>query len=167
MNVWVTNASTSRYAGINTLWAAIMWEDFIPERLHILANEYIKQKGYLDTALKDYKSILDEYGSTQEPIVHDFDETDFPGLAKLFESIVRKEKEQGNIVAIDMTPGRKIISAMAMFMGVGDKLQFQADKIFYLYMKDLGPYEGHFFPMIPSNLMRLYDVKHEVMRGTQ
>ena len=46
MNVWITNVSTSKFAGVNTLWAAIMREDFIPDRVHLIADEMVKEKGY-------------------------------------------------------------------------------------------------------------------------
>ena len=89
-------------------------------------------------------------------------ETKFSNIARDMQSLVREEKSEGNTVAIDMTPGRKFMSAFSMYMGVGLGLDHKADKIYYLHVKELGQYSGLPFPMIPSNLMTLYDLKKEV-----
>ena len=163
MKVWITNISTSKFAGINTLWAAIMREGFIPERVHLMADEMVKEKGYLDAALKGYYCVLSRYGSQKKPIVHDVIEIEFGALAKKLESIVHEEKSEGNTVAIDMTPGRKYMSAFAMYMGVGADVKHKADRIYYLHVKDLKHHTGQPFPTVPSNLMTLYDLKKEVL----
>jgi len=43
---------------------------------------------------------------------------------------VRKEKEAGNTIAIDMTPGREFMSAFSMYMGVGGDIKQKADEIY-------------------------------------
>ena len=48
---------------------------------------------------------------------------------ELIDSLVREEKSEGNTVAIDMTPGRKFMSAFSMYMGVGLGLKYKADMI--------------------------------------
>ena len=163
MNVWITNVSTSKFAGVNTLWAAIMREDFIPDRVHLIADEMVKEKGYLAAALKGYQCVLNRYGNEEEPIVHDVVETEFADLAKKLESIVHEEKTKGHTVAIDMTPGRKYMSAFAMYMGVGADVKHRADRIYYLHVKGLKNHTGQPYPMVPSNLMTLYDLKKEIL----
>ena len=149
MNVWITNVSTSKFAGVNTLWAAIMREDFIPDRVHLIADEMVKEKGYLAAALKGYQCVLNRYGNEEEPIVHDVVETEFADLAKKLESIVHEEKTKGHTVAIDMTPGRKYMSAFAMYMGVGADEKHRAKKFYFLHERGLKTHPEHPYSMSP------------------
>ena len=163
MKVWITNISTSKFAGINTLWAAMMREDFIPDKVHLIHLHSGKvDKESQKTARIGYLNLLKRYANPEKLVLHDYDETKFSNIARDMQSLVREEKSEGNTVAIDMTPGRKFMSAFSMYMGVGLGLEHKADKIYYLHVKELGQYSGLPFPMIPSNLMTLYDLKKEV-----
>ena len=163
MNVWITTISTSKFAGINTLWAAMMREDFIPDKVHLIHLHSGKvDKESQKIARTGYLNLLKRYGSKNKLVLHDFDETEFSSISTKMASLVREEKSEGNTVAIDMTPGRKFMSAFSMYMGVGPGLKHKADKFYYLHVKELGQHSGRPYPMIPSNLMTLYDLKKEV-----
>ena len=163
MNVWITNISTSKFAGINTLWAAMMREDFIPDKVHLihLHSGKVDKKSQKE-AYTGYLNLLKRYGGQGTIVIHDYDETNFRNIAREMEALVREEKSEGHTVAIDMTPGRKFMSAFSMYMGVGLGLKYKADMIYYLHVRSLGQFNGLPFPMIPSNLMTLYDLKKEV-----
>ena len=165
MKVWISTISTSKFSGINTLWAAMMRENFIPDRIHLInLTTKDKKNKARETTLKGYHSLLQRYGAKGKPVVHDVVGDDFSGLAKELESIVRKEKLKGHTVAIDMTPGRKVMSAFAMYMGVGTQLEYRADRIYYFFLDDPeGFYGKQPFPLLPSNAVTLYDLKKEVL----
>ena len=163
MNVWITTVTSTEFAGVNTLWAAMTREDFIPDRVHLinLTNNKTNTE-FLERSLTEYDCLLRGYGVKENPVVHNVSETDFPALAKELGSIVTEEKSKGHTVAIDMTPGRKIMSAFAMYMGVGTKLKHRADRIYYLFLD--GIQNKVPFPMLPSNTVTLYDLKRAIKK---
>ena len=166
MNIWISNVSITRFAGVNTLWAAITKDGYIPERVHLLADEVVRQKGHLDQAIADVSTLIKGYGRPVESITHDIVEIEFMKLAEGLRNIVYDEKQTGNTVAIDMTPGRKYMSAFAMYMGVAKDLTHKADRIYYLHIQDLKQHRGKPFPLIPSSLMTLYDIKKELLEDS-
>lgn len=162
MKVWISTASTSTFAVINTLWAAIIQEDYLPEKIHLLANDYVVAKGFLKNAELGCKLICQEYGIKTTVKTHEFRETDFSSLAQLLGAIVGAEKQIGNEVAIDITPGRKFMSAFSMYMGVGRAIEQQADRIYYHHLLDFA-FKDFPYPLIPANIRRLYDIKKETL----
>jgi len=163
MNIWISNVSITRFAGLNTLWAAITKDGYIPERVHLLADEVVREKGHLRRAIADVSTLIEGYGKPVETITHDIVEIEFMKLADKLRRIVFDEKQTGNTVAIDMTPGRKYMSAFAMYMGVAKELKHKADIIYYLHVQDLKQHRGKPYPLIPASLMTLYDIKKELL----
>lgn len=155
MKVWITTAGTSPFAAINSIWAAILHEDFIPTRIHILANEYVIQKKFLDQVVQGCELLMSGYDIHAKIQTHEFEETDFSSYFKKLKALVEKEKLAKNEVAIDMTPGRKYMSAFSMHLGVGKDITHRADRIYYHHLLDLS-YGAYPYPLIPSNLRKLY-----------
>jgi CRISPR/Cas system-associated protein Csm6 len=56
-------------------------------------------------------------------------------------------------VAVDITPGRKYMSAIAMQSG----LLAGANKIYYLFLSD-PQYQDMAFPLIPASKQRLFEM---------
>lgn len=162
MKIWISTASTSSFAVINTLWAAIIKDDYLPEKVHLLANDFVVSQGYLKKAVLGCKLVCREYGTTLDVKTHEFRETDFASLAHLMGAIVGAEKQIGNEVAIDITPGRKFMSAFAMYMGVGRAIEQQADRIYYHHLLDFS-FKDFPYPLIPANVRTLYDIKKETL----
>ena len=76
--MWITTISTSKFAGINTLWAAMMREDFIPDKVHLIHLHSGKvDKESQKIARTGYLNLLKRYGSKNKLVLHDFDETEF------------------------------------------------------------------------------------------
>ena len=72
MKVWISTISTSKFSGINTLWAAMMRENFIPDRIHLInLTTKDKKNKARETTLKGYHSLLQRYGAKGKPVVHD------------------------------------------------------------------------------------------------
>lgn len=151
MRVWITTVGENPFAVINTLWAACILEgeEFRPEKVHLIQNERVKENA---GTVKNYiKRILGTYGINVKFEDHEVDEEDIDGFAELFGSIV--ESERDNEVAIDMTPGRKFMSAYAMVTG----FKYGVSKLYYLHLYD-SSYQNRAFVLIPFNKQRLINL---------
>ena len=160
MKVWITTVSTSSFAVINSLWAAIRHHDYLPKKVHFMANEMLSHQKYLDDVKMGFECILEGYDVEPKIEIHTFKETDFSSYAKTLGQLVFAEKRRGNTVAIDMTPGRKYMSALSLYLGLGSDIEYKADKVFYHHLTDLS-YGGKPYPLIPANLPTLYDMKEK------
>ena len=158
MKVWITTVSTSAYAAFNTLWAGIKHFDYLPRKVHLLANLELSRKHHLSDVRTGFECILEGYEVDFTIEVHTFEETDFVSYAKTIGQLVFAEKRRGNTVAIDMTPGRKYMSALSLYLGLGSDIEYKADKVFYHHLSDLS-YGRRPYPLIPANLPTLYDLK--------
>ncbi len=151
MRVWITTVGENPFAVINTLWAACILEgeEFMPGKVHLIQNQKVKRNAEI---VKAYvRRILGTYGISAEFEDHEVDEEDIDGFAKLFRSVV--ESEKGNEVAIDMTPGRKFMSAYAMMVG----FEYCVSKLYYLHLYD-SSYQNRPFVLIPFNQQRLINL---------
>ncbi|PKL59041.1 MAG: hypothetical protein CVV34_00020 [Methanomicrobiales archaeon HGW-Methanomicrobiales-5] len=157
MNVWITTVGSSPFAVINTLWAACELDDFVPERIYFAYND--KMEHELEIVRKWIERIVKEYGGEVEVIEKKFVEEDFSGYSKLIKSMIIKEKTDGGAVAIDITPGRKIMSAFSMFYGL---LPDGADRVYYLHLFDVKKYGNKSFCDIPADEHRLINMKEMV-----
>ena len=149
MRIWITTVGTSVFAVVNPLWAACILEDFVPERVHFLKNEKVEGNVAL---VKDWMAkILECYGVEPDFREHYGDEEDMDAFADTFRSIV--ESEVGNEIAIDMTPGRKFMSACSMATG----LKYKVSKLYYLHLYN-AIYQERPFVLIPFNQQKLVNV---------
>ena len=160
MHVWITTVSTSAFAAINTLWAAIGSHDYLPRRVHLLANHELDRAMHVERVANGFRCVLEAYGVEPEIKVHPFEETDFSSYAGTLGNLVFAEKRRGNTVAIDMTPGRKYMSALSLYLGLGSDVEYNADRVFYHHLSDLS-YGGKPYALIPASLPTLYDLKEK------
>ncbi|WP_276249168.1 hypothetical protein [Haladaptatus sp. YSMS36] len=58
------------------------------------------------------------------------DELDFAGIVDHLTSAIEAGKERGATIAVDVTPGRKFMSAIAFQVG----FKYEADHIFYFHL---------------------------------
>ena len=79
-----------------------------------------------------YDCLLRRYGIQTKLIIHHMTETDFSAIAKKMNELVNTEKLEGNTVALDMTHGRKYMSAFTL--AVGAKYCKKMDRIYYLHV---------------------------------
>lgn len=78
-------------------------------------------------------------------------ETDFEGIVNHIRGPIDAAAE-ADAVAVDVTPGRKFMSAIAFQAG----MQFGADHVYYLYL-DSAAYFGAIYPDIPTTAAELID----------
>ncbi len=149
MKVWITTVGTSVFAVVNPVWAACILDGFVPERVHLLKNEKIE--GNVQTVKNWLTSILECFGVRPEFHEHDADEDNMDSFARTLISVVKSEV--GNEVAVDMTPGRKFMSACAMAAGQ----KFRVSKLYYLHLYNLA-YQEKPLILIPFNQQKLINV---------
>jgi len=149
VKVWITTVGTSVFAVVNPLWAACIHDGFAPERIHLLKNTRVEHN--VPEVRAWLTRILKCYGVEPEFVEHEGDEDDMSAFARLLRGVV--ESEKGNEIAIDMTPGRKFMSAYAMFAG----LMFGVSKVYYLHLYDL-TYQNQAYVLIPFNHQKLVNV---------
>ncbi|ALM76270.1 hypothetical protein [Thermococcus barophilus] len=162
MRVWITTVGTSPFAVFNSLWMAIAGDSYYPDKVYLLWND--KVKGNMEKVRAYIEALAKAYGRTIAiDDTHKVDEEDFRTFTKTLAEIIKREKLEGNEVAIDMTPGRKFMSAFSMYAGIegveGGK--FKADRVYYLHLRDLS-YMNLPLYLIPFSIQELLEMKSEL-----
>ncbi len=129
MKVWITTVGSSPFAVINTLWAACELDGYVPEKVYLVANGKVEQEARIVNEW--ITRIIKAYGAA--PIIERIhaDEVDFMNFSRILSTCITEEKKSGNEVAVDMTPGRKFMSAFSMFNGLAKN---GADRVYYLHV---------------------------------
>jgi hypothetical protein len=148
--VWVTNG-TPTIPGILNPLAAACDRGYVPSEARILSNPGVADSVAVAAELFDV--TVDAYGGEIDISIHSLDEeTDFRGIIEFYRSAIETARENGDAIAIDVTPGRKFMSAIAFQAG----FRFGADHVFYFYRK-AGGYHGQFYAEIPRTATDLID----------
>ncbi|WP_206425088.1 CRISPR-associated ring nuclease [Halosimplex salinum] len=150
--IWVTNGTPTMPGILNPLMAACD-RGFVPEELWVLSNPGVANP--VSDATDRFEVIIEAYGGDADVSVHNLDhETDFRGIIEFYRSTIETARENGDTVAVDVTPGRKFMSAIAFQAG----FKFDADHVFYFHRK-AGGYYGQFYVEIPRTATDLIDFK--------
>lgn len=153
MKTWISIIGSSPFAVINTMWAACKLDNYVPERVLFIVNRNLKEKD-TKTVYWWTKELLRGYG-VEDPIFEEkiVEEDDFGDIEDVFRHNISSLKQEG-AVAVDITPGRKYMSAIAMHCGLAGG----ASHVYYLHLKDFD-YQNSPFPLIPIQKQRLIDMK--------
>lgn len=148
--IWVTNGTPTMPAMLNPLTAACD-RGYVPDEAHVLSNP-----GVVDSvaqATERFQVVIEAFGGDPDVSSYALEtETDFPDIIEFYRSSIETAQERGNTVAVDVTPGRKFMSAIAFQAG----FKFEADHVFYFHRK-AGGYYGKFYPEIPRTATELID----------
>lgn len=147
---WVTNASPTIEGVINPVIAACE-EGYVPEVVHLATNPGLEDT---DARIRELLGrTIPGYGVEDPAIEFDLikDETDFDAIMEWFRGRITAATEAGQEVAVDMTPGRKYMSAIALQSG----LKYEADHVFYVHIP--GRYFQRLYPSVPRPAVELYD----------
>lgn len=147
--VWVTNASTNVEAVVNPVSAACQ-DGFVPDIVHLLENPGVDEQG--EQALAAIEEIVGHYGgdaSVESEMLDD--ERDFEAIVDYYQRTI-DDAPDSHETAVDVTPGRKFMSAMAFQAG----LQYDADHVYYLYVHS-STYYDRSYPEIPATGVDLMD----------
>lgn len=147
---WVTCGTPTMPGILNPLMAACDG-GYVPDEVSILTNPDVADT--VEAACEYLEVIVDGYGGDAAiSQVELAEETDFEAIVHYYRSAVQDARRTDSTVAIDITPGRKFMSAIAFQAGI----QFDADHVFYFHRK-AGGYYGRFYPEIPRTATDLID----------
>lgn len=153
---WITTSSTNIEAMVNSLNAACD-QGFVPDELHLIENPGVTEQ--VDRALDLAATIISTYNG-EEPEIHLTSlesEVDFEHIHSHVKNAIKRVHDEGGDVAVDITPGRKFMSAIAFATG----LRYDADHVFYFYL-DSPDYYGRLYPDMPRTATHLYDFTEEL-----
>jgi hypothetical protein len=151
-HIWVTNGTPTMPGILNPLTAACD-QGYVPDVVQVLSNPGVADS--VAEAAREFEVIIDAYDGDAEVSVHGLEhETDFSSIIEFYRSTIETARENGDKVAVDVTPGRKFMSAIAFQAG----FKFDADHVFYFYRRS-GGYYGQFYPEVPRTATELIDFK--------
>jgi hypothetical protein len=128
-------------------------QEFIPDEVWILSNPGVAES--VAEATNRFEVIIDAYGGDADVSVYDLEhETDFHSIIEFYKSTIEAAREQRDTVSVDVTPGRKFMSAISFQAG----FKFDADHVFYFHRK-AGGYHGQYYAEIPRTATDLIDFK--------
>jgi hypothetical protein len=149
-NIWVTNGTPTMPGILNPLTAACD-QGYIPDNAQVLSNPGVADS--VNDAADNFESIVEAYGGDVTVSQHELEaETNFQDIIEFYQATIEAAQENGDTVAVDVTPGRKFMSAIAFQSG----FKFDADHVFYFHRK-AGGYYGQFYPEIPRTATELID----------
>jgi len=120
VDAWLTTMSTNLEAVINPLIAACE-EGFLPDELYVLENPGVGDQ--FDDITSMMERVVVEYGG-EDPdlsVTHLEMETDFQGIVEHFREPIAQIQTDGGTAAVDVTPGRKFMSAIASRWGFSSR----------------------------------------------
>lgn len=148
--IWITNGTPTLPGILNPLTAACD-RGYVPDEARILSNPGVADSVAVTSDMFDV--IIDAYGGDADVHKHRLDrETDFQGIIDFYRSAIETADENGDTIAVDVTPGRKFMSAIAFQAG----FRFGADHVYYFHRK-AGGYYGQFYSEIPQTATDLID----------
>lgn len=147
---WVTASSTTFEAMVNPI-AAACDDGYVPDEYHILvtpgsANDVERAVPLIETTVAEYGGDLDVTCHTLD------DEMDFATIVEYYRSAIQTATKRGDAVAVDVTPGRKFMSAIAFRAG----LEYDATHVYYLFL-DSSDFYGQAYDAIPRPAISLVD----------
>lgn len=153
---WITTSSTHVEAMVNSLNAACE-EGYVPDELHVIENPGVTEA--VDRAIELATVIIDAYGGPKPAVnltsLHS--EVEFDRIQGHVKRAIEHVHEDDGEVAVDITPGRKYMSAIAFAAG----LRYGADHVYYFYL-DSAAHMGKLYPEMPRTATHLYDFTEEL-----
>ncbi|KAB1190748.1 MULTISPECIES: CRISPR-associated ring nuclease [Haloferax] len=151
-NYWVTTGSTNPEAVVNPLAAACSEWGFVPDHVYLLGNPGVADQ--FDRITELIEVIVEAYGGETPNIEYtELDsETEFRAIVGHFEAAIEAARADDGEVVVDITPGRKFMSAIAFQAGI----RFGADRVSYLYV-DSASLFGRIYADVPRTGTTLYD----------
>jgi hypothetical protein len=142
----------SVWAVANSLWSAVRDHDYVPERIYILCKD---KEGACGVASQLMAAVLADYGVRPEVRVVEVDEESVLAVRDHVAAILTEEEKTGNVISLDLTPGRKGAALGAMLAG-GKRYEH----IFYLYITSLDNANRPYL-MVPMSRQHPHDLRKE------
>lgn len=149
---WITTASPTIEGVVNPLTAACTEAGYVPNVVRILDNPGVRDDS--KQAADIIREVILAHGADEPTIefVTIDSERDFEAIVAFHRDAIEEATQAEASVAIDVTPGRKFMSAIAFQAGI----QFDADHVYYLYLHSSNYYD-RVYPDIPKPSVDLVD----------
>jgi len=152
---WISVGSTTTGSVIDPLNAACE-EDFVPDTVYLIGNPSMEHK--MESLGEMASSVVGAYDERPEVENREIEtETSFDELYLTIRDCVEEAHEQDADVAINFTPGRKFMTAIAFQTG----MKFDVDHLYYLHIHSSDDY-GLSYPEIPRTAADLIDFTEEM-----
>ena len=160
MITWITTVGWSPFAVINPIWAYCKENDECPNKIILIYTPFERIKHnlkicqrYISEILKAYNGIkLNEDSIVIEEIENDNIEIYADKLNKIIE---REKNLKPDKIILDMTPGRKYMSAINVYYGYN--LKDTPIQVFYLQLEE-SKYQDIPYPLTPIIKNELIDI---------
>jgi len=155
MKVLITLMGPSHWGMFNSIWGMIRSHDYVPDRIYILGRE--KDWEGHEKAKRMIVPLVKEYGGKGEMLFEKIKGDSVSDVVEKVRKIGEKEKQRGNTLALDITPGRKAVVLGSLFAGWTNHL---FDRIFYLYIESLRNANRPYM-LIPMSIQVSHDIMEE------
>ena len=160
MIIWITTVGWSPFAVINPIWAYCKENDECPNKIILIytAFERIKHslnicRRYISEILKTYNR---EYLKEDSIIIEEIENDSIEIYADKLNKIIEREKNRKpDKIILDMTPGRKYMSAINVYYGYN--LKDIPIQVFYLHLEE-SRYQDVPYPLTPVIQNELTDI---------
>lgn len=153
--IFITMTGVSKWPVLNSLWAAMCCKEYVPDKVYMFVTRGREKDA--DLLCEWARMLIEAYGKKAEFVRLVIQEAEFARSGKKITEVMEQERAAGNIVAIDITPGRKAIISSALISA----WEKEVDHVFYLYLEDMRN-SANPYPMIPFHLQHFVDLKEEV-----
>lgn len=153
---WVTVVGWSPMAVVNTLWQACE-QGIVPTHIYLLGSlEQPQVKRSLEEVMRYLRAILREFG-VPNPVIETrpIDEDDLIGFRNTLSQTLEHAKRECTRVALDITAGRKYMSAFGLSQG--RRTDLKLERLYYNHLYERR-YEHVPHPLIPRHQQRLYNL---------
>jgi hypothetical protein len=157
VKVLITLMGPSNWGLFNSIWGAIRFHGFTPDRIHIMGSK--RDHAEFKNLKKMLVPLLNEYGSAGDVR---FEEVSVGRVDDVYKKVSRTldEEEQDNEMALDITPGRKAMVLGSLLAGWKDGKMSRFEHVFYLYIESLRNASRPFM-LIPMSVQRCHDIPRE------
>lgn len=153
--VLLTMMGRSVWGLFNSVWSDVRQFDYVPDKVYVLTAGCEAFRGNM---IRDMLIVLlKEHGSSAEVELVDVPGDDIKEIGRKVREMIEAEKEKGNEIAVDVTPGTKA-TVLGTVIGAG---KVKVDHIFYLYIGSLQNASRPYLE-IPLELQRSHDLLKEV-----
>lgn len=160
MIIWITTVGWSPFAVINPIWAYCKENDECPNKIILIYTPIERIKHSLNICSRYISEILKTYNGKHlkedSIIIEEIENDNIEIYADKLNKIIEREKNRKpDKIILDMTPGRKYMSAINVYYGYN--LKDTPIQVFYLHLEE-SRYQDVPYPLTPVIQNELTDI---------
>lgn len=160
MIIWITTVGWSPFAVINPIWAYCKENDECPNKIILIYTPFERIKHSLSICRRYISEILKTYNGKylkeDSIIIEEIENDSIEIYADKLNKIIEREKNmKPDKIILDMTPGRKYMSAINVYYGYN--LKDTPIQVFYLHLEE-SKYQDVPYPLTPVIQNELTDI---------